>query len=228
MGWFDGMGAIFGGLSEWMFNNDAFGLADALRQNSEAVWFLGLLVTLLGGLGVMMLYRKVPFAERYLEQTVMVVAYLGIGGIIFAGVIQRFYLSGQPPWSTTLPPFLFLIMTWVGCSYNVKLRTHLAFAEFRTAMPAKGQIACLILDAALWLGFAWVVIVTTFWKTVEAAANFRFMAGTNDVMQWWFLATVPVAFMLLSARVFENLFTDLRNFREGNPLIQQAVIGGDA
>jgi TRAP-type C4-dicarboxylate transport system permease small subunit len=228
MGWFDGMGAIFGGLSEWMFNNDAFGLADALRQNSEAVWFLGLLVTLLGGLGVMVLYRKVPFAERYLEPTVMVVAYLAIGGIIFAGVIQRFYLSGQPPWSTTLPPFLFLIMTWVGCSYNVKLRTHLAFAEFRTAMPPKGQIACLMLDAALWLGFAWVVIVTTFWKTVEAAANFRFMAGTNDVMQWWFLATVPVAFMLLSARVFENLFTDLRNFREGNPLIQQAVIGGDA
>ncbi|CTQ49115.1 TRAP transporter small permease [Jannaschia donghaensis] len=228
MGWFEGMGAIFGGLSEWMFNGDAFGLADALRQNAASVWVLGFLITVLGGLAVMWLYRTVTFTERYLEQTVMVVAYLAIGGIIFAGVIQRFYLSGQPPWSTTLPPFLFLIMTWVGCSYNVKLRTHLAFAEFRTAMPAKGQIACLVLDALLWLGFAWVVIVTTFWKTVEAAANFRFMAGTNDVMQWWFLATVPVAFLLLSGRVFENLFADLRNFRAGAPLIEQAVIGGDA
>lgn len=228
MGWFDGMGAIFGGISEWIFNDDAFGLNDALRQHSESVWVLGFLLTVLGGLAVMVIYRKVPFIERYLEQSVMVVAYLAIGGIIFAGVIQRFYLSGQPPWSTTLPPFLFLIMTWVGCSYNVKLRTHLAFAEFRTAMPPKGQIACLLLDAVLWLGFAWVVIVTTAWKTVEAAANFRFMAGTNDVMQWWFLGTVPLAFVLLSGRVFENLFTDLRNFREGNTLISQAVIGGDA
>ena len=228
MGWFDGMGAIFGGLSEWIVNDDAFGLADALRAHAGSVWVLGLVVTVLGGLAVMLLYRAAPFAERHLEPTVMVISYLAIGGIIFAGVVQRFYLSGQPPWSTTLPPFLFLIMTWVGCSYNVKLRTHLAFAEFRTMMRPAGQIACLLLDAALWLGFAWVVIVTTFWKTVEAAANFRFMAGTNDVMQWWFLATVPVAFVLLSARVFENLFADLRNFRAGAPLVSQAVIGGDA
>ncbi|SDY43651.1 TRAP-type C4-dicarboxylate transport system, small permease component [Jannaschia faecimaris] len=228
MGWFDGMGAIFGGISDWIFNNDAFGMADALRQHSGSVWVLGLLVTVLGGLAVMALYRRVPFFENYLEQTVMVASYLMIGGIIFAGVVQRFYLSGQPPWSTTLPPFLFLIMTWVGCSYNVKLRTHLAFAEFRTMMPPAGQIACLVLDAVLWLGFAWVVIVTTAWKTVEAAANFRFMAGTDSVMQWWFLGTVPLAFVLLSGRVFENLFNDLRNFREGNTLIEQAVIGGDA
>lgn len=227
MGWFDGIGAIFGGISEWIFNNDAFGLADALRQHNDAAWALGFVVTLLGGLGVMVLYRKAPIVERTLEPAIMVVSYLAIGGIIFAGVIQRFYLSGQPPWSTTLPPFLFLVMTWIGCSYNVKLRTHLAFAEFRTAMPPKGQIACLVLDAALWLGFAWIVVVTASQETVNAAANFRFMAGTNDVMQWWFLISVPLAFLLLAGRVFENLFTDLRNFRAGHPLIQQAVIGGD-
>ena len=220
---FDGMGAIFTAL----FANDAWTLSDALRQNTTATWTLGLLAVIVLGLAVMAIYRAAPPVERYLEPTVMVVSYLAIGYIIFEGVIQRFFLNGQEPWSTTIPPFLFLIMTWVGCSYNVKLRTHLAFAEFRTAMPPKGQIACLMLDAVLWLGFAWIVVVTTMQETVAAAANFRFMAGTDNVMQWWFLISVPIAWLLLSGRVFQNVFTDLRNYREGNVLIEQAVIGGE-
>ncbi|MGB3407425.1 MAG: TRAP transporter small permease subunit [Jannaschia sp.] len=222
---------IFGGMGEIisaLFGNDAWMLGDALKQNQPAVWFMGLLVTILGGLLIMYLYRAVPLLERNFEPAVMVVSYLAIGFIIFEGVIQRFFLDGQEPWSTTLPPFLFLVMTWFGCSYNVKLRTHLAFAEFRTAMPPKGQIFCLLIDAVLWLGFAWIVIVTTTQETVSAAANFRFMAGTDNVMQWWFLVSVPLAFLFLSGRVFENLFKDLANYREGNTLIEQAVIGGDA
>tara|TARA_R110002074_G_scaffold107133_2_gene231687 strand:+ start:464 stop:1162 length:699 start_codon:yes stop_codon:yes gene_type:complete len=223
MGWFDGMGAIISAL----FANDAWTLGDALRANPQALWTLGFLVTVLGGLAVMAIYRAVPFIERYFEPTIMVLSYLTIGGIIFVGVIDRFFLNGQPPWSTTVPPFLFLIMTWVGCSYNVKLRTHLAFAEFRTIMPRTGQFACLLLDAVLWLGFAWIVIVTSTQETIGAAANFRFMAGTDNVMQWWFLISVPLAWLLLSGRVFQNLADDLRNYRRGDTMIKQAVIGGD-
>ncbi|MGR3518880.1 MAG: TRAP transporter small permease, partial [Roseovarius sp.] len=56
----------------------------------------------------LILYRVVPWAERNLEQSLMVVSYLAIGGIIFVEVIRRFVFEVQAPWSTTLPPFLFL------------------------------------------------------------------------------------------------------------------------
>lgn len=148
-------------------------------------------------------------------------------GIIFVEVFRRFVLSQQAPWSTTLPPFLFLIMTWFGCSFNVKLRTHLAFAEFRMAMPRAGQMACLVLDALLWIGFSWVVVVTSTKVAANSAANFQIMLGTDNVMQWWFLLSVPLAFTTLVARVIENLLADIANFRHGNTLITQAVIGGD-
>lgn len=221
---------MIGGMGELisaLFAGDSFMLQSAMRGNA-GLWPLGLLATLVGGIAVMLIYRAVPFIERHLEPTVMVVAYLGIGGIIFAGVIQRFYLSGQPPWSTTLPPFLFLVMAWVGCSYNVKLRTHLAFAEFRKAMPRFGQLCLLLLDAALWLGFSWIVVVTTTQETVRAAANFAIMLGTDNIMQWWFLITVPLAFILLAGRVIENVAKDLAKFRNGDDMIEAAVIGGDA
>jgi TRAP-type C4-dicarboxylate transport system permease small subunit len=220
-GWFQGTGEIFSALA----SGDSWMLSEAMR--APATWPLGLIAMLAMAVGFLILYRVVPWTERNLEQWLMIISYLAIGGIIFVEVFRRFVLSQQVPWSTTLPPFLFLIMTWFGCSYNVKLRTHLAFAEFRTAMPRAGQMGCLMLDALLWIGFSWVVVVTSTKVAVNSAANFQIMLGTDNVMQWWFLVSVPLAFTTLVARVIENLLTDIANFRSGDTLIKQAVIGGD-
>jgi TRAP-type C4-dicarboxylate transport system permease small subunit len=157
----------------------------------------------------------------------MVTSYLLIGGIIFVEVIRRFAFGVQAPWSTTIPPFLFLVMTWMGCSWNVRLRTHLAFAELRGALPRGGQMACLVLDAMLWVGFAWVVVVTSTRVAANSAANFQIMLGTDDVMQWWFLVSVPIAFVLVAARAIENLGQDFARYRSEAPLLEQAVIGAD-
>lgn len=222
------MGDVFadaGAIIAAFLDSDAWAIRQALR--TEAAWIVGIFATLLGGGAFFVVYRFVPWLEQRIEPTVMVTSYLMIGGIIFVEVIRRFAFGVQAPWSTTIPPFLFLIMTWVGCSYNVKLRTHLAFAEFRTNMPRGAQMACLTLDAILWLGFSWVVIVTTARLTANSASNFQIMLGTDNVLQWWFLISVPIAFMMLVARVIENWLTDLRNFRSGEPLIKQAVIGAD-
>lgn len=220
-GWFQGMDDILSAL----FAGDSWMLSEAMRH--PVIWPLGLMAMLALAVMFLILYRLVPWTERNLEQTLMVVSYLAIGGIIFVEVIRRFVFSVQAPWSTTLPPFLFLIMTWFGCSYNVKLRTHLAFAEFRTAMPRTGQMACLMLDALLWIGFSWVVIVTALKLVVNSAANFQIMLGTDNVMQWWFLISMPLAFTTLVARVLENALIDIARFRRGDTLIHQAVIGGN-
>lgn len=218
--WAD-VGAIFAALS----TQDSFEIRNALRSN--AAWFVGTAATVVGGLIVMMIYRTVPFIERHLERTVMVFSYLAIAMIIFWGVIDRFVFSNQQPWSTTIPPLLFMIMAWFGAAYNVRLRTHLSFSEFRTAMPRRGQMACLILDAVLWFVFSVIVVTTTVRVTALSASNFQIVLGTDNVMQWWFLITAPFAFILMAGRVFQNLFDDMRNWKTGEPLIRQAVIGGD-
>lgn len=212
---------IFGALA----SQDAFMIRTALR--ADGAWFFGALLTILGGLAVLFVYRRVPFIDRHLEKTVMVWSYLAIAFIIFWGVIDRFIFNDQEPWSTTIPPFLFMIMAWFGASYNVRLRTHLSFSEFRSRMPRPGQMACLVLDALLWLGLAIIVVTTTLRLTANSAANFQIVLGTDNTMQWWFIATIPLAFVLLAARVFENLSDDIARWRKNEPLIEQAVIGGD-
>ncbi len=70
-------------------------------------------------------------------------------------------------------------------------------------------------------GFAIIVIVTTFKAVVLSASNFQIVLGTDNVMQWWFLATAPLAFILMAARVIENFSEDYSNFRNDRPLLQQ-------
>ena len=219
---FEGMGRLLSAL----FGGDVWMLKPAL--NVPALWTLGLFAVVVGGLLVMVIYKLVPLIERHFEPTVMVVSYLAMGGIIFVEVVRRFGFDQQAPWSTTIPPFLFLIMTWVGCSYNVKLRTHLSFSEFRNAAPRPIQFALLMLDAVLWITFSWIVVVAGVRIVVNSMANFQIVLGTDNTMQWWFLISLPLSFILLAGRVFENVAKDIHNYRNDKPLIEQAVIGGDA
>ncbi len=228
--WLAGTGEIYAALGGVLGDlitgkePDFFPFRSALR--TESAWLWGLLTTVIGGLLVAFVYRVVPIVERHLEPTVMVTSYLMIGAIIFVEVIRRFVFSEQFPWSTTIPGYLFLIMTWTGCSYNVKLRTHLSFSEFRSKMPRAAQLGVLILDGALWLGMCWLVIVTSTRVVANAGSNYMFVTGTNNVFVWWFLISLPIAFTLLAGRVFQNLAKDLHNYRMGNPMIEQAVLGG--
>ncbi len=215
------MGAIISAIA----SQDSFEISNAM--GSDAIWPLGLIVMLFGGYLLSVIYHKIPLLDRHLERTVMVAAYLAIGFIIFWAVIDRFIFSSQWPWSTTIPPFLFMVMAWFGAAYNIRLRTHLSFSEFRTKMGPTGQLTCLTLDFFLWMGFALILFVTTLRVTANSASNFQIVLGTDNTMQWWFLMTAPIAAVLIAGRAMENIQDDLRKYRAGEPLIEQAVIGGD-
>lgn len=203
---------------------------------SPAAWLVFTPITIFGGLLVFLMYKKSAWLDHHLERTIVVWTYIIMAGIIFFGVLQRFgpglswwpeAWGGQPAWSTTIPPLLFMIMAWFGCSFNVKLRTHLSFAEFRTNMGPKGQIASLMLDNVLWFFFCVIVVTTTARVTVNTYDNFAIVLGTDNVMRWWFIVTMPLCFVMMAGRVIENTFEDIANYRNGEPLIKQAVIGGD-
>ena len=220
MSYFGDIGAILSAAVA----QDAWALRNAMK--SDATWILGVVVAVAGGWAIAMTYKRVPLLDRHLERTFMVMSYLAIALIIFWGVVDRFVFSNQQPWSTTIPPLLFMIMAWFGATYNVRLRSHLSFLEFRNRMGRKGQMACLCLDNFLWMTFSVIVIVTTARAVALSASNFQIVLGTDNVMQWWFLLTAPLAFLLMAARVVENVYEDIENYRNGNQLIHRTVIGG--
>lgn len=183
----------------------------------------------LGYLAVLVVFGPIILImfERTPERTIVIYCYIIMASIIFIGVIQRFVFSVQVPWSTTIPPLLFMIMAWFGATFNIRLRTHLSFSEFRTKYGPKGQLFWLTFDNALWLVFCIICVTTMSRVTVNTYDNFAIVLGTDGTMRWWFLATMPVCFILLATRAFENVVEDFANYKSGKPLIKQAVIGGD-
>ncbi len=208
-----------------IFSGSAWKMRDAFY--TDGMWLFCFFLTLLGGFLAREFFRRIPFMDKHLERGIAVLTYLMIAAIIFWGVIDRFVFSHQWSGSTTVPPFLFMIMAWFGCSYNVRLRTHLSFSEFRSKMSPSGQMAALTLDFMLWFGFCWIAITTSLKFTALSADNFQMVDGVDDTMKWWFYITVPIAFTLMSGRVIGNWLEDWNNFRSGQPIIKQAVIGGD-
>lgn len=192
---------------------DIWMLVPALRHQ-VLFWVvsIGLLPLSLLILGI---FKVVPLLDRHLETSAMFLIYMAMAMIIFVEVIRRFVFSVQAPWSTTLPPYLFLLLTWIGCAYNVKLRTHLSFGEVRAMLPPKAQLALACLDAILWYVMAVVVVVATLRLTATSASNFQTLLGTDDVMRWWFYIIVPISWLILYARVIENLVEDIRKYRAG-------------
>ncbi|MEL6518350.1 MAG: TRAP transporter small permease, partial [Pseudomonadota bacterium] len=89
-------------------SQDSFEIRGALRANST--YLIGAVFLAVAGWIMAWIYHRVPLFERYFERTVMVTSYLTIAFIIFWGVVDRFVFSNQQPWSTTIPPLLFMIM----------------------------------------------------------------------------------------------------------------------
>lgn len=160
--------------------------------------------------------------EQNIEKSVILISYAAMAGIIFVEVIRRFFFNEQAAWSTTIPIYLFLWITWMGASYNTLRRSHLRFSEIRERMSYKAQFACLVLDALCWFLMGAIVIYFSVEQVIISYDNFAIVQGTDDVMQWWFYMATPVAWSLLLIRVMQNLWQDYRNYTAGLPLNIQA------
>ncbi len=169
----------------------------------------------------------IQWLDRNIEKLVIFICYSSMAGIVFVEVIRRFVFSQQAAWSTTIPIYLFLWITWVGASYNVKIRTHLKFDELRIRLPYLMQFSLQVLDAVLWSVFGIIVVVYSTEQVHLARENFMIVQGTDNVLQWWFYVATPAAWVLLIFRILQNLWEDIQLFRAGKPLlIQNSIDGG--
>lgn len=175
----------------------------------------------------MNLASALRWIDQNIEKIVILICYVTMAGIIFVEVIRRFVFSQQAAWSTTIPIYLFLWVTWMGAAYNTKIRTHLSFDELRIRLPYKAQFACLCMDAFLWVVFAIVVVYYTTLQVQLSHSNYAIVQGTDNVMQWWFYMATPIAWMLLIYRAMQNLWTDIQTFRRGDPFKLQVSILGE-
>jgi len=156
--------------------------------------------------------------DANLEKIILVVAYAFCAGIVAVEVFRRYVFSVQAPWSTFVPSYLFLWLTWIGAAHCVKLRNHLVFNEVRDRMPRHLQYIFLQIDYVLYVVFGSIVI---YWSFDLVQLHFEMesiVPGTDDVMSWWFYSATPVGWSLLLFRVAQNVVQDFKDFTSGAPI----------
>lgn len=156
--------------------------------------------------------------DENIEKVIILANYVVMTGIIFVEVIRRFVFGEQAAWSSTIPIYLFLWVTWIGCAYCCKTRSHLRFEEFRVRLPYGGQFFCMLLDHLTWIAFSLLVIYYSLEQVQIAYDNFAIVQGTDDVMQWWFYLATPVGFGLVIYRVLQNMFEDIGRYKRGEAM----------
>ena len=174
-----------------------------------------------------LILAPVRWLDKNAERSLILVAYSMMALIIIYAVFERFILKSMVPWSTSIPIYLFLWVTWMGAAYNTRIRTHLSFDEVRVRLPYKAQFACLCLDAVLWIVFGAIVLYYTIEQTRLVEMNFAIVQGTDNVMQWWFYLATPLAWSLLIVRVLQNLWDDIGRWRRRQPFLVAIQAVGD-
>lgn len=166
-----------------------------------------------------LLLAPLRWLDKNAERTLILFAYSAMALIIVYAVFERFIFSTQIPWSTAIPIYLFLWVTWIGCSHNVRQRTHLVFNDVRLRLPYRWQFVCMWIDALLWIVFGAIVLYYTIEQTRLVEMNFAIVQGTDNVMQWWFYLATPLAWALLIVRVLQNLADDIGRYRRREPFL---------
>jgi TRAP-type C4-dicarboxylate transport system permease small subunit len=160
------------------------------------------------------MWSVLAWLDRNLEKTIIIAAYSTCAGIIAVEVFRRYVLSEQAPWSTTVPAYMFLWLTWIGAAHGAKIRAHLSFGEVRDRLPRNVQF----------------VLMQIFYGVGLLHLQFdnqSVVPGTDTIPQWWFYSATPVGWLLLVFRVLQNVVKDCISMRTGAPLLVGSGLAAD-
>ena len=145
----------------------------------------------------------------------MVFFYIALTMIISIEVTRRYLTGSQTQWGSTVSIYCFIWLSWLGCAYHVRLRSHLRFEAVRSFMPRFLKLLCYILDDVLWLVLASVILVTA-WQLVEAQIRLgNVIEGTDSIPMVVATAAVPFGWSLIVIRALQDIFTLIQSYRRG-------------
>lgn len=158
-------------------------------------------------------------AARWLDQNaeraLMLPLYAFIALIIGGEGILRYLTNTQSAWGGAAAIQAFIFLSWVGCAYHVRHRTHIRFDALRNRLSPKLQLALQVLDDVMWLLLATVIVFYSSALARMHAGLGSTLEGTDSIPMWLAIATVPTSWVLIAVRAVQDLVRLANEFRTG-------------
>ena len=148
--------------------------------------------------------------DRNVERAIMAPLFAFIALMIGGEGILRYLTNTQTQWGGTAAIQAFIFLSWVGCAYHVRHRSHLRFDALRTRLPPRLQLVACIIDNLIWLLLAAIIIFYSAKLVSMQAALGSTLEGTDSVPLWLASATVPASWLLIACRAVQDVVLLLR------------------
>jgi TRAP-type C4-dicarboxylate transport system permease small subunit len=157
--------------------------------------------------------RSTRWLDANVERSLMLVLYAFIAAIVGGEAVWRYLANAQTQWGGTAAIHAFIFLSWLGCAYHVRLRSHIRFDGLRARLSPRGKLIWYLLDDSLWLAMA-VVVIHHSTNLVEMHRSLgATLEGTDDFPYWIAVAAVPLGWLLIAIRALQDavlLFADYR------------------
>lgn len=172
-------------------------------------------------------YRLLSTIEQNIERYFMVVLYFYIFFIVATSVVTRYVFNFTPVWTTETAIFMYIYLTWLGASWNVRKRSHIRVDFVQKRLSERGRGLTYILNDLALLAFIYYVFVgfIPVWRNTQ---QLGVIVQSLNVSEIYFIFAVPLGFALIMIRSLQMLYNDVRAVVYDEPVYDgEAIIGGE-
>ena len=172
-------------------------------------------------------YRILRALDANFERYLMVLLYFYIFFIIATSVVTRYTFNFSPVWASESAIFMYIYLTWLGASWNVRKRSHIRVDLVQKLLPERGRGLSFVLNDIALLAFTYFVFVG-FIPVWENTVQLGVVVQSMTVSEVYFIFAIPLGFALMAFRSVQMLYIDLRSVFYGEPVFEgEAIIGGE-
>lgn len=159
------------------------------------------------------------------EQYLIIGLYAALALVVVGDVASRVVTGNQSQWGSSVSIYCFIWLSWIGCAYHVKQRTHLRFGSFRQKLPRIFQAAWYIFDDLLWIALGGVVVVGVYSLISMQLMLNNQIQGTSLPLA---LATIsiPIGWALVVFRAIQDVIRVISGYRRGADFETEIGLGG--
>jgi TRAP-type C4-dicarboxylate transport system permease small subunit len=154
--------------------------------------------------------------DRKSERWMLLTFYALIILTIAIEVIRRFALNYSSVWGEELARYAFIYLAWIAAAAAVRDRAHIRIDVLvNLGGPRMRRLAWWLSDIATLVLAVWALWLSI--HPVLTSINFGSVTPGLRLSQAFFLAAIPVGFLLIATRVIQTMAGDVRRMRRGEP-----------
>ena len=145
-----------------------------------------------------------------LEEWILAVSLGFIVLLVIAQVISRYIVTFPMGWSVELSRYILIWIAWISASYAVQHNTHIRVEILKDRLSRKYKKILELIILVLWFAFALFLAIAGTHFTMSVGKTTQY-SPSLEMPMWIVYLGVPIAGLLMSIRLFQQVMIILRN-----------------